>query len=87
MLQPRACWLDDVVDSFVKRHEGKPFNVVILGAGYDTRYYRLESLLNNENAKLYEVDAKGSQVSKKSVLRRAMVDCSHVTFVNVDFET
>ena len=74
------------MDSFVKKHEGKPFNVVILGAGYDTRYYRLETLLN-ENAKLYEVDAEGSQVSKKSVLRRAMVDCSHVTFVNVDFET
>ena len=78
--------MDDVVDSFVKKHEGKPFNVVILGAGYDTRYYRLQSLQNYE-AKLYEVDAEGSQVSKKSVLRRAMVDCSHVTFVNVDFET
>ena len=87
LLQARTCWLDDVVDSFAKKHEGKLFNVVILGAGYDTRCYRLESIMNNGNAKMYEIDAAGSQESKKQTLNVAKVDSSIVQFVSCDFET
>jgi len=94
MVHARTCWFDDVVDSFVKKQdekeEGGPqtkFNVVILGAGYDTRCYRLESIINNDNAKLYEVDAAGSQRNKKQSLRDATIDASHVTFVPCDFES
>lgn len=91
LLQSRTCWLDDVVESFANRHhheEGqRPFNVVILGAGYDTRSYRLDAILKNNNAKLYEVDAAGSQENKKRALDKAGVDSSHVSFVSCDFET
>ena len=60
--------------------------MVILGAGYDTRCYRLESLLKNDDAKLYEVDAYGSQERKRKTLNNAKIDSSHVQFVSVDFE-
>ena len=88
LLQPRACWLDDVVDTFVMENKDKQCNVVILGAGYDSRCYRLDSLKNsNGNVKLYEIDAAGSQRSKKDVLYNAKIDSSNIQFVECDFET
>jgi len=87
LLQPRACWLDDVVDTFAMDNEDKQCNVVILGAGYDSRCYRLDSLKNNGKVKLYEIDAAGSQRSKKDVLYDAKIDSSNVQFVECDFET
>ena len=87
-IQPRTCRLDDVVDSFAFHNKDQPFNVVILGAGYDTRFYRLVSIKNKEDIKLYEVDAAGSQFNtKRKVLNKAKVDSSHVTFIPCDFET
>jgi len=87
LLQLRTCWLDDAVDMFANENEGRQFNIVILGAGYDTRCYRLGSIKKNTNAKLYEVDAAGSQESKMNALNKANIDTSHVSFVSVDFET
>jgi len=87
LLQLRTCWLDDVVDMFATENEDRKFNIVILGAGYDTRCYRLDSIKNNTNAKLYEVDAAGSQESKMNALNKANIDTRHVSFVSVDFES
>ena len=86
ILQPRTCWLDDVVDTFARKEDGRQFNVVFLGAGFDTRSYRLESILTNEDANLYEVDAAGTQSNKRRTLNNARIDSSHVQFVDCDFE-
>ena len=85
LLQVRTCWLDDVVESFGMKYDGKLFNVVILGAGYDTRCYRLGKL-QQKNARLFEVDAVGTQQIKKNSLKKAKVDSSSVHFVSCDFE-
>ena len=79
-------WLEDVVDTFARKEDGRKCNVVFLGAGFDTRSYRLESILNNEDANLYEVDAAGTQANKRRTLDNARIDSSNVQFVACDFE-
>ena len=69
-----------------RKEDGRKFNVVFLGAGFDTRSYRLESILNNEDANLNEVDAAGTQSNKRRTLNNARIDSSHVQFVACDFE-
>ncbi|KAL3788189.1 hypothetical protein HJC23_004656 [Cyclotella cryptica] len=85
-LQARTCWLDDVVDTFADENKGTQFNVVILGAGYDTRCYRLRSITKKENIHLFEVDAPGTQQMKRNALKHAKIECSGVHFVSCDFE-
>ena len=55
--------------------------VVVLGAGWDTRAYdeRFSDL------KFFEVDGPPTQREKREALANAGVDASHVTFVPVDF--
>lgn len=85
-LQARTCWLDDVVDTFAHENEGRHFNVIILGAGYDTRCYRLDSIMQKKNVHLFEVDAPGTQRIKMKALKDAGIECDHVNFVSCDFE-
>ena len=85
-LQARTCWLDDVVDTFAEENEGNQFNVVILGAGFDTRCYRLKSIMQKENVHLFEVDASGTQHIKLNALKQANIQCKDVSFVSCDFE-
>merc|ERR1712048_470709 len=62
-------------------------NVVLLGAGYDTRFYRLPL---GDHAHLFEVDAKGTQDMKLDALRTAAIDIPNVdrvTYVAVDFQS
>ena len=56
--------------------------VVLLGAGFDTRSYRLPCL--TERA-VFEVDHPDTQRRKREVLRRAGVPHDHVRFVATDF--
>jgi len=59
--------------------------LVILGAGYDTRAYRIEGL--KENVKIFEVDHPGTQSLKKEKTAKIfgeLPDC--VVYVPVDFE-
>lgn len=86
-LQARTCWLDDVVDIFAKENEAREVNVVILGAGYDTRCYRLDSIMYKKNVFCYEVDAPGTQQIKRDALKEANIDCGNVKFVSCDFES
>ncbi len=56
--------------------------VVILGAGWDTRAY---SLLLDWGHPVFEVDAPATQRAKMAALQKAGIDSSRVTFVEVDF--
>jgi methyltransferase (TIGR00027 family) len=59
--------------------------VVILGAGFDCRAYRVPGI---ERARVFEVDHPATQAWKKVVLsRRLRTLPPHVTFVPIDFTT
>jgi methyltransferase (TIGR00027 family) len=73
-------------DDFVKKsiEEGIE-QVVILGAGYDTRAYRIEEL--KENIKVFEVDHPNTQSFKIEKIRGIFGSVpEHVVYVPVDFE-
>lgn len=83
----RTCLGDDAVEQFVEDHADTGCNVVLLGAGYDTRFYRLPLA---EHANLFEVDAKGTQDMKLDALNAATADIlnlDRVTYVSVDFQS
>lgn len=82
-VQVRTCFMDDVAERFVEQHPAS--NVVLLGAGLDSRFFRLASLGAAE-VRRYEVDGPGSQQQKISRMHAAGVDTSAVTFVPCDFE-
>ncbi|CAM6103589.1 unnamed protein product [Calypogeia fissa] len=52
MLAVRTLWFDSLLDSAIRRFPSRP-QVVLLGAGMDTRVYRLKSL---EGCSVFEVD-------------------------------
>jgi methyltransferase (TIGR00027 family) len=90
-LQARTCVGDDTIARFIElftaRGAGEAAtsscNVVILGAGYDTRCYRLPL---PPCVRLWEVDAPGTQAYKVGVLSSSGVPGrERVTFVAVDF--
>lgn len=56
--------------------------VVILGAGWDTRAYDLPDCSDH---RVFEVDAPATHKAKRAALAEAGVDTSHVTFVAADF--
>lgn len=56
---------------------------VLLGAGYDTRAYRLPALVSK---RVFEVDHPLTQEAKRRVVARLDVPRDHVTYVPVDFE-
>lgn len=74
-------------DDFVKklRDEGLE-QLVILGAGYDTRAYRIEGLKGK--VKVYEVDHPNTQGVKIEKIKEIFGSLpEHVRYVPVDFET
>jgi methyltransferase (TIGR00027 family) len=83
-LQLRTCWFDDVVTRFALDRQGQPGQLVILGAGYDTRCLRLG--LPGSLAR-FEVDAAGTQAAKRAELRSAGIDDHEVRYVACDFAT
>jgi methyltransferase (TIGR00027 family) len=58
--------------------------VVLLGAGFDTRAWRLDALAS---ARIFEVDHPNTAAVKQERLRSAHADLKKATFVKVDFET
>ena len=56
--------------------------MVILGADWDTRAYER---LRGVNHPIFEVDTPATQQAKIAALNKAGIDCSHVTFVETDF--
>ena len=74
----RTRWIDDAIAA-----ENDIEQMVILGAGFDTRAYRMALL---RAVDVFEVDHPDTQAAKKRVLQRLFADApSHVRFVAVDF--
>jgi methyltransferase (TIGR00027 family) len=76
----RVTFFDDVVDRFLPGID----QFVILGAGFDTRPYRLPA---DTPVRSFEVERPKTQAVKREMLEKAGIDASRVTFVAADFET
>ena len=68
-------------DQALERHLGSIEQFVVLGAGFDTRSYRLDAPV-----RCFEVDTPWTQPFKREILHKAGVDAGGVTFVAADFE-
>jgi methyltransferase (TIGR00027 family) len=75
----RTKLIDDALTSAV----ADSAQVVLLGAGYDTRAHRLAGLADR---RVFEVDHPVTQAAKRSVVGRLGLRTGHVTYVTVDFE-
>ncbi len=76
------------IDDFLKAQMGEGFKqLVILGAGYDTRTYRFYKLL--EGAKIFEVDHPDAQMLRtwRNVGKRFGSYPQNSTYVDVDLES
>jgi len=76
----RTKLIDDLIEQLAPTVE----QVVLLGAGYDTRPYRLACLAGR---RVFEIDRTETQQVKRAVLARSGTARASVTFVPVDFET
>ncbi len=56
--------------------------IVILGAGWDTRVYEHRG---RDDLACFEVDAPTTQAEKRAAIEKTGIDASHVTFVPCDF--
>jgi methyltransferase (TIGR00027 family) len=79
-LAARARYIDDYLQSCIK--EGLE-QLVILGAGYDSRAYRFEQL---KSRKVFEVDHPATQEAKLAKLKKILGRLpEHVVYVPIDF--
>ncbi|HEY2450207.1 MAG TPA: class I SAM-dependent methyltransferase [Mycobacterium sp.] len=77
---PRPSALVDIVD----RHQQiESSQIVLLGAGFDTRAYRLTALAS---ARVFELDHPATQRAKRRVIERLGLSGDHVTHAPIDFE-
>ncbi|GAA2777191.1 SAM-dependent methyltransferase [Saccharopolyspora taberi] len=67
-------------DEALSRYAGSVDQLVVLGAGFDTRSYR------GLDVRCFEVDTPWTQPFKREMLRKAGVDTTGVTYVAADFE-
>ncbi len=74
------------IDDFLKARLSEGLDqVVILGAGFDTRTYRIPGI---EKTRVFEVDHPDTQEEKLERLKKIIVPLpNYVTFVPVDFNT
>jgi methyltransferase (TIGR00027 family) len=80
-LVARCRYMDDVLQAHL---EGGLKQLVILGAGYDSRAYRMQRLQNR--VQVFEVDHPATQRMKIKKLERILGKIPpHVTFVPIDF--
>lgn len=82
--------IDDALIDIVNRHcqiaavdADKSCQVVVLGAGFDTRAYRLSALAS---AHVFEVDHPATQRAKRQVINRLGLSNDHVTHAPINFE-
>jgi methyltransferase (TIGR00027 family) len=69
-------------DAALERHLGDIDQLVILGAGFDTRMYRLPA---GTRVRSFEVDTPKTQAFKREMLKKAGIDATRITFVSADF--
>jgi methyltransferase (TIGR00027 family) len=72
-------------DSTVDRWLADIPQFIILGAGFDTRAFRLPEEMRHQKQS-FEVDTPQTQATKREILHRAGVDSAGVAFVSADFE-
>jgi methyltransferase (TIGR00027 family) len=78
----RTRYIDDALAAALK--EGID-QVVVLGAGYDSRAYRIPGI---EATRVFELDLPSTQAEKRERLDRSLGQTpGHVTFVPIDFES
>lgn len=58
--------------------------IVFLGAGFDSRPYRFNALINK--TKIFEVDTEATQQYKKSLLMNKIDSIKNIKYVSVNFE-
>ena len=68
-------------DAALERHIAGINQLVILGAGFDTRAYRLAET----RVRCFEIDTPKTQAFKREMLKKAGVDTTRVTYVHADF--
>lgn len=90
MLVPGVCgsiaartrFMDDCLEKAI---ENQVEQLVILGAGYDTRAFRFNAL--KEKVKVFEIDHPATQESKLQRLKKHRAGCDHfITYIPVNFE-
>jgi methyltransferase (TIGR00027 family) len=74
------------IDDFLKAELSEGLDqVVILGAGFDTRAYRIAGI---EKTRVFEIDQPATQAVKLERLKKVIDPLpGHVTFIPVDFNT
>ncbi|MCL1889393.1 MAG: SAM-dependent methyltransferase [Desulfovibrionaceae bacterium] len=73
----RTAYFDELFADALKENT----QIVLLGAGYDSRAYRFPA-----GGKIFEVDAPFTQERKMSILKTNGIDLARAEFVPVDFE-
>ena len=77
----RTAYFDSL---FVDALEKEFPQIVLMGAGYDTRAYRFAEL--NKDTKIFELDIAPTQNQKKKYLKKARIDIpKSVKLVSIDF--
>jgi methyltransferase (TIGR00027 family) len=69
-------------DAALRRHLAGIDQLVILGAGFDTRAHRLPP---EARVRCFEIDTPKTQALKREMLKKAGVDTTGVTYVPADF--
>jgi len=79
----RTAYIDGIFKKYLS--ENIP-QIVILGAGYDSRAYRFHDLLGA--TKVFEVDIRATQLRKIDILKASNIEIPvNNTFVSINFET
>lgn len=81
--RPSAIVRTKVIDDAITESATDAAQFVFLGAGYDTRAYRLTALANR---RVFEVDHPATQSVKRAVIDGLHLATRHVIYVPVDFE-
>lgn len=77
----RTKFIDDAAEEALRAGIGQ---VVILGAGFDARAYRIPGM---SRALVFEVDHPSTSAGKRRVIEKALASPPHVRFVAIDFNS
>tara|TARA_B100001094_G_C18080841_1_gene745105 strand:+ start:280 stop:1263 length:984 start_codon:yes stop_codon:yes gene_type:complete len=78
LITQRTFHIDQMLEASIKGVD----QFVILGAGYDTRFYHLFKFASVD---FFELDQAATQHLKRRTLAQAKIDTSHVQFIEVNF--
>jgi methyltransferase (TIGR00027 family) len=83
-LLPRSSTFDRIISAEL---QSGATQLVLLGAGYDSRAYRFRPLIAECHARVFEVDAPATSIRKREKVKRLFGELPrHVAYVAVDFD-